>query len=444
MSTPPVTPQERAVMNALSGGRPKRNLHIYLMLAVGVLFLGLAAYKVLTRSSDTASRVAERPGPKAATEEPSPATLRELIQKQSTGGNAAKPELPRAAAPALPEPPKPAPPGPVSLDLDSHPAAEPGALPPADRGRGEPDRRIAEASYMTAKTEVYVQAFAPATGYQVNRPGDGESHDGLSRAVRASAGSTADAVSKLMESRELGIPGAKSTPDDRLGRRVRDQESFAAAPNRLPTAPLRAAHAPRQPYVAEGTPIRAVVARGVASNLPGHVEARVVSDVYDSQGHGQVLIPKGSRITGVYNANVAVGQERLQVAFTRLIFPSGASIALENAAAADSAGHSGMPGEVNHHYFRMLGSALAVGMLTYAVERRSARDAAAQAATGAVNVYSGAGATAGTVAAQTFANVTNQVLDRHLAIGPTITVRAGTLIHMQVARDLAIDPEVVL
>jgi type IV secretory pathway VirB10-like protein len=50
----------------------------------------------------------------------------------------------------------------------------------------------------------------------------------------------------------------------------------------------------------------------------------------------------------------------------------------------------------------------------------------------------------GTVAAQTFANVTNPLLERHLSVGPTIAVPAGTRINVHVARDLAIDPRRVL
>src|SRR5258706_1511668 len=171
--------------------------------------------------------------------------------------------------------------------------------------------------------------------------------------------------------------------------------------------------------------IPAVITRAVASYLPGQSEARVVSDVFDSVGRGRVLIPKGSRIAGLYNTNVAIGQERLEVAFTRIVLPSGASIALENSAGADLAGNSGMAGEVNNHFARIFGSALAVGMLTYAVERRAARDAASPSSGTAVNVYGGSGSAPGTVAAQTFANVTNQILDRNLSIGPTLAVPAG-------------------
>src|SRR5258708_19303313 len=87
MSAPPLTPQERDVAIALSGGRPKRYLHVYAMMGLGALFLGIAGYKALTRS-DSTPRVAERPGPKATAQEPSASALKELIEKQSAGSTA--------------------------------------------------------------------------------------------------------------------------------------------------------------------------------------------------------------------------------------------------------------------------------------------------------------------------------------------------------------------
>jgi type IV secretion system protein VirB10 len=420
------------------------------MVAVGLFFLGMSAYKLLTRSSDTASRVAERPGPKASVEEPSPTTLRELIQRQSAAGAASKLESKRddrsplpLVEPATSDVQLPA------LDLSSQGRISAAQLPPAARGT-ELDGKLAEASYMTAKTEVYIQAATADSGRvgESSRPPEPDTA-AVIRQVRAGSNSlpsSAEALSRVLDSRELSklMPGGKPNTEERLAARTREQEAFANAPTRSTREPLDATAAPAQFIVSEGMTIPAVLVRAIGSQLPGQVEARVTSDVYDSLGRGRVLIPKGSRITGTYNAYVGVGQERLQAVFTRLIFPSGASITLESSAAADRSGHSGIPGEVDHHYFRMLGSALAVGMLTYAVERRAARDVTAQANGAAVNVYGGAATAPGTVAAQTFANVTNQVLERHLSVGPTITVPAGTRIHVEVARDLAIDPGKVL
>ena len=435
-------------MNALSTGRPKRNLHIYVMLAVGALFLGLAVYKGLTKSSNSGSRVAERPGPKATAQEPSPITLRELIAKQSTSEPVLKAGTPHDAAPVITlpadrQPAAGAPPSPRELQGVSSPQSI--ALPM--NASIELDRKLGEASYMTAKTEVYVQPPVAVLGGVVDRhadPGEFATPSIRSNGSSGSGGPSGDSTARLLESRELGklMPANKTAAEDRIAARIREQEAFAAGSSRSIREPARVNDRPSL-LVAEGTMIPAVIVRSLDSQLPGQIEARVVSDVYDSLGRGRILIPKGSRMIGAYNANVGMGQERLQVAFTRLTFPSGTSIALDSAGGYERLGQAGISGDVDRHYLRMLGSALAVGMLTYAVERRVARDAAAQAAAGSVNVYGSAGS-GGSVAAQAFANVTNQTLERHLSIGPTITVPAGTRFYVQAARDLAIDPEKVL
>ena len=474
MTTPPLTPQEREVANALPSGRPKRNLHVFALIGIGTFFLLMAAYKGITRF-DSGNRVAERSGPKATAQEPSAATLKEMIDKQSVG--AATPKAggavesrdavaaalpPQAVVPAAPIEPR-------GAFATPGRAAERGSAPtapsmPVELGRnlgGQPyppeggerpsdlERRLAEASYMTAKTDIYVQSASPGGQLGLAKSGDSDPADlaaAVTRQLQGLAKSPAggDALANILDPKQLGRLGSRQSAEDRISARTREQESFASASSRAVKEPIRSSEVPQYPFVAEGSLIPAVIVRAVATNLPGQIEARVTSDVYDSVGRGRVLIPKGSRITGQYNANVAIGQERVQVAFTRIIFPSGASIALENSSAADLAGNTGMPGEVNNHFVRIFGSALAIGLLTYGVERRIARDAASQTSGNAVNIYSGQGGTPGTVAAQTFANVSNQILDRNLVIGPTITVPAGTRINVHVARDLAIDPRRVL
>lgn len=451
MSAPPLTPQEREVADALPSARPKRNLHVFVLVGIGTFFLLMAAYKGITRF-DADNRVAERSGPKATSQEPSAAALKAMIEKQSVGAAAPKASAagePRAAAaPGLPPMGIVAPTAPpMPVELGRNLGGQPYPLVDGERP-SDLERRLAEASYMTAKTDVYVQSAAPSGGLGLPKSGDADTTDlaaAVTRQLQGLAKSPAggDALANLLDPK-LARLASRQSAEDRISARTREQESFASASSGAVKEPIRASEVPQYPFVAEGTLIPAVIVRAVATNLPGQIEARVISDVYDSVGRGRVLIPKGARITGHYNANVAIGQERVQVAFTRIIFPSGASIALENAAAADLAGNAGMPGEVNNHFARIFGSALAIGLLTYGVERRIARDAASQTSGNAVNVYSGQGGAPGTVAAQTFANVSSQILDRNLAIGPTITVPAGTRIHVQVARDLAIDPRRVL
>ena len=69
---------------------------------------------------------------------------------------------------------------------------------------------------------------------------------------------------------------------------------------------------PASPYeVREGTLIEAFLITAIHSDLPGAVLAQVSRNVYDSQTQQALLIPKGTRLVGTYDSQVALGQGRL-------------------------------------------------------------------------------------------------------------------------------------
>lgn len=83
----------------------------------------------------------------------------------------------------------------------------------------------------------------------------------------------------------------------------------------------------RQPPAADyelfaGSVIPAVLVTGIQSDLPGSITAIVRQTVYDSRRPDVVLIPQGTPLVGLYASQVAYGQERVLVAWNRLIFRS--------------------------------------------------------------------------------------------------------------------------
>src|SRR5258708_2933351 len=280
MSAPPLTPQERDVAIALSGGRPKRYLHVYAMMGLGAFFLGIAGYKALTRS-DSAPRVAERPGPKATAQEPSASALKELIEKQSAGSTADRtinPSATREPGP-LPVPLPPSvqsalstsqgssgdatgklPPPPVQLDFGQRlgPAAPLGGS--ADRS-AELDRRLVEASYMTAKTDVYVQSTVSSLGGNSAKVPDSD-QDLLATVMKqvsaaAKGGAPTDPLTRLTDSGEIKrlTSGGRANAEERIAAPAREQENFAAASARASKEPIRSTEIPDFLFVAEGTMI---------------------------------------------------------------------------------------------------------------------------------------------------------------------------------------------
>lgn len=112
----------------------------------------------------------------------------------------------------------------------------------------------------------------------------------------------------------------------------------------------------RSTLVPEGTLIPAVLETALDSTRAGPARAVVTSDIRGFDG-SKVLIPRGSRLIGDYNADLQPGQNRALVIWRRLIRPDGAAIAI-GSPAADPLGRIGIKGKVNSHFLERFASAL--------------------------------------------------------------------------------------
>lgn len=61
-------------------------------------------------------------------------------------------------------------------------------------------------------------------------------------------------------------------------------------------------------------------------------------------------------MVGKYNNEVKIGQEKVMAAFSRIIFPSGASMDLGAMKAAEADGASGIGDDVDNHFLKMFGT----------------------------------------------------------------------------------------
>lgn len=173
--------------------------------------------------------------------------------------------------------------------------------------------------------------------------------------------------------------------------------------------------------IAQGTLIPAVLETALDSTRPGHVRAIVSQDIKGFDG-GAVLIPRGSRVFGDYQADMAAGQNRALVQWTRLVRPDGVTIALASPA-ADMEGRAGIEGRVNSHLLQRFGGALMQSVLNVggaligqSLNRDSSVIIALPTAGGAAPVAAPQGPQ------------------------PTLRVDAGTRLTVFVARDLELPP----
>lgn len=183
------------------------------------------------------------------------------------------------------------------------------------------------------------------------------------------------------------------------------------------------------PYkILQGKLIEAVLEPRATSDLPGMVCATVQRDIYGAHDRN-TLIPWGSRICGVYSADVRKGQDRLFVIWNMLRRPDGVQVALDSAG-ADQLGTSGMGGRVDTHFAQVFGMSALLSIIGAG---------AANAGVAAGDQYNSAAAYRQSVQ-QAAAQTSQSVLQPYLNIPPTITVPPGSRVRIYVNRDLGFSP----
>lgn len=195
------------------------------------------------------------------------------------------------------------------------------------------------------------------------------------------------------------------------------------------TTSVERLQAPASPYVLQaGSVIPAALVTGLRSDTPGLAIAQVTQDIHDSLGGGVLLIPAGSRLVGDYDAEVQDGQNRLQVAWTRLILPSGRSIVLDKLPAADAQGMAGLQDGVVRHGGRILAAAGLSPLLAIGAEAGGDSDEDEL-----VRALRRAGSA-------TASQVGQQVVGKSLDLKPTLTIRPGAPLRVLLSQDLALEP----
>jgi type IV secretion system protein TrbI len=197
------------------------------------------------------------------------------------------------------------------------------------------------------------------------------------------------------------------------------------------TSPDRVA-APASTYVVQaGNIIPAALITGIRSDLPGQITAQVTENIFDSPSGRFLLVPQGTRLIGIYDSQVAFGQSRVLLVWTRLIMPNGRSIVLERQPGADTAGYAGLEDEVDNHWGALFKAALLSTLLGVGSELGST---------------TGTGSNSGVIRAlrrgsSDSLNQTGQkVVQRNLDIQPTLTIRPGFPVRVIVNRDLVLEP----
>ena len=460
-------------------GKPRRHLHLWLGIGVLVLAGPLLLYQALRQDQRDRDSARQAQTQRKQAEIRTPASLAPVQSAMREQTEAAM-TPPAGASYPVPLPERP----PDSLErgpgafLDRGPLGgrAPGPAPrvadpvgwsaaTSDADPGAVRRMQLEAEEQQQRAAALASSIVALSGNSANGPGAAPlgvvtrvsgvatpQDADLAEPLPGSAGMLAGGQELL---HAMSVPQPRGAAPDALAASSTQevQEAVAAGMARLPPTSAQqnrrwlddqATAEPRTPLrpvplsspftLFEGTVIPAVLITEVNSDLPGLVSAQVTQDVYDGVSGEQLLIPKGTRLVGEYNGELRPGQARVLAAFSRLIYPSGASVSLLGMPAADAQGRAGLEDQVDNHFFRIFGRSFIVAGLAWALQRNG------NPSTVVVVPGTGTGGTLTGAAGQVLVDTARAILDRDKVIPPTIVIRQGHKFNLMVQRDMVLPP----
>lgn len=290
----------------------------------------------------------------------------------------------------------------------------------------------AQAERLAAEEAARSSVFFRATG---NSGGGTRSGTGAVAPGQPAAGG-ATALPPSQQAFNPMPPTASSTSVDPTAAQNRQdaKEAFLAKAGDGATRNPGSLQLPASPYqVMAGTVISAALVTGINSDLPGQVIANVAEAVYDTATGRHLLIPQGSRLIGRYDSQVAFGQRRVLLVWTRLILPDTSSVALDRLPGIDPAGYAGLEDGVDWHWDRILAGAalstlLGVGAELAAPESRTSENGNRTV----IAIRAGA--------QDSINQVGQEITRRNASIQPTLTIRPGYPMRVMVSKDLVLRP----
>ena len=216
-------------------------------------------------------------------------------------------------------------------------------------------------------------------------------------------------------------------------------EAGSGEPETVLASTQKGPHDPREDYMfdssygklyrlMEDTIVECVLVNRLAGASVGPVIVMVTTDVYSHSG-AHLLIPKGTRLLGKVSAVAGVNQERLFVAFHRMIMLDGYSVSLDKFQGLDVIGQTGLRDLVNHHYVQIFGASLALAAVGATVNAGNA-GASYGAYDWGVSMRAGA--------SQQMGQSAQRIMERFLNTLPTFTIRERAQVKVLLSGDLLV------
>ncbi len=201
---------------------------------------------------------------------------------------------------------------------------------------------------------------------------------------------------------------------DPLNTLLRPTVTPAVAASVLPT---------RRFLLAKGAFIDCTLETAIDSTLPGMTTCVTSTDTFSDDG-SVVLLERGTKLIGETRGQAAQGSARIFVLWTEARTPTGVVVPLSSPG-TDELGHSGLPGDVNRHFWDRFGAAILLTVINGAVQ-------------GAVQSQNRGSSVL--VSPTTSSDVMTDVLKSTVNIPPTVSKMQGDRIQVFVARDVDFRP----
>ena len=211
-----------------------------------------------------------------------------------------------------------------------------------------------------------------------------------------------------------GVGDQSQTSAQGLNSLLRPTVIPAVAASVLPT---------RRFLLAKGAFIDCTLETAIDSTLPGMTTCITATDTFSADGT-VVLLERGTKLVGETRGQVQQGSARIFVLWTEARTPTGVVVPLASPG-TDELGRSGLPGEVNRHFWDRFGAAILLTVINGVVQ-------------GAVNSQNSGGSVV--VSPSTSTDVMTEVLRGTINIPPTVTKAQGDRIQVFVARDVDFRP----
>ncbi len=209
-----------------------------------------------------------------------------------------------------------------------------------------------------------------------------------------------------------------------LAEKTQDSPGSASSPQRSlvrPTASLR-----KRRTLPAGTVLSAILLTAVSTEMPGDAVAHVAADILATDG--SVLLPRGARLVGSYKNRVALGENRIAIAWDRVQF-DGRSYDIPGLASTSPDGAAGLPGDVNNHTALVFGRAALLSLIGAGAQLGQPSQSRLGAALSSRELIAGS-------VSQQLSQAANEYLSRAVNVAPTLTIPAGARVTVLLPYDL--------